>query len=71
MKDVDKECNSDTVFTAREILNRAFTVVRQDKDTDTALLDIIEKNLVNSTSENRIELAIKDIEQLVQERVND
>ena len=71
MKTVDKEYSSDTVFTAHEILNRAVTVVKQDKDTDTALLNIVEKNLINSTSKNGIALAMKDIEQLVKERVND
>lgn len=71
MKTVGKEYNSDTVSTAQEILSRAVAIVKQDKDTDTALLDIVEKNLINSTAKNGIGLAMKDIEQLVKERVND
>lgn len=71
MANADKKSDSDAVYTAHEILNRAVTAVKQNKDTDMALFDIVEKNLINSTSENRVDLAIRDIEQLVEERVRD
>lgn len=70
MNTVDKEYKSNTVFTSREILDRAVMAVKQNKDTDIELFDIVEKNLINATSKNGVEMAMKDIEQLINERVN-
>ena len=71
MKPVDNESDPNVIFTSQDILNRAVAAVKQNKDTDMELFDIIEKNIINSTSENGLEMAIKDIEQLVKKHVND